>query len=339
MQHAVVLTVAQFVAIEAAELLRSLADVGHSAFLDVPYSTSWSDLGRTHALFDQIMEHDMDHGYGHSALLDVHPPVWTVVERRPSIFDRRGMWQRPNPIRRHADWMIRQPSRVRRRINRQVQEMMQQQQAASAPFPYAYVHERASTKCGNSTQSMMCSSELSGGKQTDVHSENGKVFVNGHLVHEGLPADPVSVRTRNGAVYVNDARVWPKEAAVEGSVNRTQESLLRSGQPDHAVGEENLVANLALSGCDSVSGFLSHVSDVVRCLSGESLNQNRTNLPGEPLRHGILNLSGESLNHGILAASRPAVVSLSFLTATSLVLFVCMHGRKRHTDDCQPLLK
>merc|ERR1712078_315656 len=92
----------------------------------------------------------------------------------------------------------------------------------SAPLSYTYARTHATTKCRNLTQSMMCSSELSGGKQTSVLQENGNVYVNGDLVHQGLPADSVSVSTINGTVYINDVPVWPREAALEGSVNGTQ---------------------------------------------------------------------------------------------------------------------
>jgi hypothetical protein len=190
--------------------------------------------GRRSSIFDQL-HRDMQQIESDSQQLH---PLTQQLHR---------MWQQPDSLRHNAQEMLRQPSKVADAVNRQVRGMMQQQsrKGASAPWSYAYAHTYASTKCGNSTQSMMCSSELSGGKQTNVHSEDGNVYVNGHLVHEGVPADPVSVSTRNGAVYVNDARVWPRQAAVEGEKTKPQP------QPDQAVGAGLLptapVADLAAS--------------------------------------------------------------------------------------------
>merc|ERR1719161_3153845 len=119
---------------------------------------------------------------------------------------------------------------------RQLNRMKQQrsQKGAFAPLSYGYMHAHAWTKCGNSTRSAMCSSELSGGKRTDVKSENG------NLVNEGLPADPAAVSTINGAVYVNGTKIWPRQAAVEGPAADTQDGIKKTQPQPQPVTQDGL---------------------------------------------------------------------------------------------------
>eukprot|EP00746_Dinoflagellata_sp_MGD_P152317 gnl/MRDRNA2_/MRDRNA2_83575_c0_seq1.p1 gnl/MRDRNA2_/MRDRNA2_83575_c0~~gnl/MRDRNA2_/MRDRNA2_83575_c0_seq1.p1 ORF type:complete len:343 (-),score=42.27 gnl/MRDRNA2_/MRDRNA2_83575_c0_seq1:463-1491(-) len=341
MQHVFVFTLARFVAASMFAVPELMDD--HNAFLDV-HQPSWNLFGRPSHL-DQIMEQGIEDGYDHAAILDAHHPASNLFGRRPSTFDQMHFDQMlqdklvQDDLRHKMFWRKKFFHDLR-----QLHRMKQQrsQMGAFAPLSYDYMHAHAWTKCGNSTQSVMCSSELSGGKRTDVKSENGKIYVNGHLVHEGLPADPASVRTINGAVYVNGTKVWPWQAAVEGPAAVTQDGIEKTQpqpqpvtkdgiektqphhrpqpQPDQAVGaEEKLRDEIARSW---LAGW-------------QAGRQARPAFPAS--LPGPVWLS-ENAN---LSASHPPLAILSFITitSTSLILMCVMHRRTRPTDDHQPLLQ
>lgn len=116
----------------------------------------------------------------------------------------RNMQSQAAAMRRHAQHMQRQA---------RAQAAQAQAQASDGMFQ--------SYPSGGSMLSHL------GGVSTQM--QNGNLYVNGELVHQGSPGDPLNVSNVNGVVYVNNVQVWPRAASSEGSIVAMQTNLEAAG--------------------------------------------------------------------------------------------------------------